>query len=183
MSINDAFAIKEKELIGLGASVAAGCVPCTEYHVRSARLAGACDRGIHLAIETALDVRRCATSAMDKWAERCQGSRPELDPEFRAGRKLTQELVSITAAVCVNSVAGLTIHLASARQLGATAEQIRSAIAIARSIKRTAEQKLDAVVDSEVSKVTSGTSVDGRCESGRGIGAATDQKGPACGCR
>ena len=164
MPTNDAFATIEKELLALGASVAAGCQPCTEYHVRAARSAGACDSGIALAIETAVVLRNSATRGMDRWAERCQGSRPELDPEFRAKAGLITELVSITAAVCVNSVADLTIHLTAARELGATAEQIRSAIAIARAIKRVAEEKLEAVID-------------------LGAGAPTGEKSSACGCR
>jgi AhpD family alkylhydroperoxidase len=126
MPANDAFATQVKELLALGASVAAGCRPCTEYHVRAARSAGACDSGTTLAIETAVVLRNSATRGMDRWAERCQGSRPELDPEFRAKAGLITELVSITAAVCVNSVADLTIHLTAARQRGAAAERSRS---------------------------------------------------------
>ena len=79
---------KEKELIAIGASVAAGCQPCTEYHVKSARSAGACDRSLTLAVETALGVRDSATRAMDEWAGQCQGVRPQLDDGFRAAQLL-----------------------------------------------------------------------------------------------
>jgi AhpD family alkylhydroperoxidase len=158
----------EKELIALGASVAAGCQPCTEYHVRAARDAGACERGLYLAVETAIGVRQSATRAMDRWAERCQGSRPELDPEFRGKTRLARELVSIAAAVCVNSVGDLTIHLTAAGELGATEGQIRSAVAIARAIKRTAEEKLEAVIEGAARAGAAGT---------------MDAERPACSCR
>ncbi len=32
---------------------------------------------------------------MDEWAERCQGAKPEIDPEFRAQKHLIAELTSI----------------------------------------------------------------------------------------
>ena len=41
MSTDNEFGAKEKELIAVGASIAAGCRPCTEHHVNAAREAGA----------------------------------------------------------------------------------------------------------------------------------------------
>jgi AhpD family alkylhydroperoxidase len=78
---------KEQSLIAIGVSVAAGCQPCTAYHVKAARTAGACDRSIALAVETALAGRKSATVAMDERAERCQGARPEIDAEFWAQKR------------------------------------------------------------------------------------------------
>jgi AhpD family alkylhydroperoxidase len=172
---NDTFSAREKELIALGASVASGCQPCTEYHVRAARSAGVCDRGIFLAVETAVALRNSSTRAMDKWAERCQGSRTELDPEFRAQTRLIRELILIASAVCVNSVADLTLHLTAARELGATSEQISLAIAVARAIKKIAAEKLEAIIGDEAGS--------GCCEPEGGRGAMMTGGPPACGCR
>lgn len=138
---------KEKALIAIGASIASGCQPCVERLVQAARAAGACDRGVRLAVETALAVRESATRAMDQWAEQCQGSRPELDDEFRAERRPVAELAAVAAAAAVNSVPDLKAHLEAARESGATPERIRAAIAIARSVKRTAEEKLAAALE------------------------------------
>jgi len=77
---------KEQSLIAIGASVAAGCQPCTAYHVKAARTAGACERSIALAVETALTGRTSATAGMGEWAARCQGAKPEIDAEFRCNR-------------------------------------------------------------------------------------------------
>ncbi len=159
---------KEKELISVSASVAAGCRPCTEYHVKGAHAAGACDRSVTLAIETALAVRESATRAMSEWASRCQETRPELDAEFRAGKRAVTELAAVAAAAAVNSVPDLQARIETARQAGATPAQIRTAIAIAATIQRTAEQKVK-----EASPADAGAT-ESCCAPASGT--------PACGC-
>jgi AhpD family alkylhydroperoxidase len=144
---NDVFSEKERALISLAASVGAGCRPCTAYHVKSTRAAGACERSIYLAVETALTGRAGATSAMGEWAERCPGSRPEVDPEFRASKRLITELMSIATAVAVNSGPDVEVHLAAAQDSGGTVEQIRAAIRIARQIQQTVADKIEAITN------------------------------------
>jgi len=137
---------KLKVLIALGASVAAGCQPCTEFQVKAAREAGACDRGIELAVEAALALRQSATRGIDRWSERCQGGRPELDAAFRANRQVLAELVAVASAICVQSVPELVLHLAEAVRLGATPEMLRATVGIARSIHNAAVEQIDAVL-------------------------------------
>ncbi len=132
---------KEKALISLSASVAAGCQPCTAHHTKGVREAGACERSLTLAVETALAVRASATKVMDDWAAECQGARQAPDGEFIAQKRMVAELGAVAAAVAVNSVPDLKAHLESAAEAGARPEQIRAAIAIANSIKKVAEQK------------------------------------------
>ncbi len=48
---------KEKELVAVGASVAAGCIPCTRYHIEEVRATGATTDEITHAIEAALCVK------------------------------------------------------------------------------------------------------------------------------
>lgn len=100
-----------------------------------------------MAIESALAGRASATRTMGEWAEQCQGPRPEVDPEFRASKRLVIELMSIATAVAVNSVLDLEAHLAAAQQCGAEVGQIRSAIGIAREIQRVAQEKIDAITN------------------------------------
>lgn len=57
-----------KELIAVGASIAANCQPCLEYHVGEARKSGADAQEIKDAIEVGKMVRRGAASKMDKFA-------------------------------------------------------------------------------------------------------------------
>ena len=142
MTNHRAFSDKERELIALSASVAAGCRPCTERHVAGAQSAGACVRGVALAVETALAVRQSATRAMDQWAGQCQGTRPEVDEAFRAEKRLMVELESVAAAAAVNSGPDLEAHVQAASGSGATPEQLRAAIAIGGAAKRAAEHEL-----------------------------------------
>ena len=176
---------KEQSLIAVGASVAAGCQPCTAYHVEGARTAGACERSIALAVETALTGRTRATIGMSEWAARCQGATPDIDDEFRVQKVLIAELTSIATAVAVNSVPDLQKHIEAARDAGARVEQIRIAIEIARKIKRVAEKKVGAITD-RIEKDAQATTMGGPgcCVSNEeeqpvvAAGARTD-----CGCR
>ncbi len=140
---------KVKVLIALGASVAAGCQPCTEFQVKAARNAGACDKGIQFAVEAALAVRQAATRGIDRWSERCQGARPEIEAAFRTDKQLLTELISVASAVCVQSVPDLVLHLAEARRLGATPEILRSTAGIARSVHNAAMEQIEAVFAGE----------------------------------
>ena len=56
---------KEKELVNIGASVATGCKPCTDYHFRKVREAGASDEEIKQAISDAMVVRDSAKEIME----------------------------------------------------------------------------------------------------------------------
>ncbi len=161
---------KTKVLIALGASVAAGCQPCTEFQVKAAREAGACGRGIHFAVEAALAVRKTATGGINRWSERCQGDRPELDADFRANKQLLAELISVASAICVQSVPDLVLHLAEASRLGATPETLRATVGIARSIHNAAMEQIEAVLSSENSSVTSAPESATPCGTTQGCG-------------
>lgn len=47
---------QDQELIGIGVSIAAGCQPCTNFHLRATRTAGANDAEISRALSCALSV-------------------------------------------------------------------------------------------------------------------------------
>lgn len=57
-----------KELIAVGASIAANCQPCLEYHTNEARKHGADPDALQEAIEVGKLVRRGAAAKMDKFA-------------------------------------------------------------------------------------------------------------------
>ena len=187
MANDNTLSEQERALISLAASVGSGCRPCTAYHVTSTRSAGACDRSISLAVETALAGRTSATSAMREWAYRCQAARPEVDPEFREGKHLITELMSIATAIAVNSVPDLERHLASAQESGATVEQIRSAIGIARKIQRIAEEKVEAItsrLEEHASSNTTTVAATACCGPERaGIPEAAVGTTTGCGCK
>jgi AhpD family alkylhydroperoxidase len=59
---------KMKELIAIGASISANCLPCLEYHVGKASELGCESSEIKEAIEVGTLVRRGAASKMDKFS-------------------------------------------------------------------------------------------------------------------
>jgi len=64
--------VKVKELIGIAASVAAGCDSCLEHHVQAARQEGADSREIRTAIQIARAVRLQAVTKIDDLASKLE---------------------------------------------------------------------------------------------------------------
>jgi AhpD family alkylhydroperoxidase len=58
-----------KELIAIGASVTANCVPCLRYHLHQARQAGADDDQIETAVKIWRRVRKGAAENWDEEAD------------------------------------------------------------------------------------------------------------------
>jgi AhpD family alkylhydroperoxidase len=143
---------KEKTLIAVGAAVAAGCRPCLERTVQLARGAGACERSIRLAIETALEAARRQLESMAEWADAVQGTKPAVDESFRRERARLVELIACGAALTLRDAKNLPARLAGAAEMGSTGRMMASALAIARSIAETstgvAEEAIGSLVPS-----------------------------------
>jgi AhpD family alkylhydroperoxidase len=146
MSTNGLLTEKEQELVAIGASIAAGCRPCTAYHFRAARAAGAAEGEIRQAVSDALDVRHSAAEIMARLAEKYLGDAPESGAACCSEKPLIGELVSISAALAVNCAANLETHLMAAWRLGATEPQIRAVLDIARAVKDMARRKAEEAV-------------------------------------
>ncbi len=149
MPVNGTLTQKEKELVAVGASIAASCQPCTAYHFRAARDAGAGEEEIRRAVDDALCVRNSAAKIMSGLAEKHLGN----------GH----------AAFTVNCVTNLEMHLASARRLGASERQIETALGVARAVKKVAVQKVEAVVEMTAAapaKASDGCADDCGCHAG-----------------
>ena len=67
------------ELIAIGASIAAGCKPCTAYHIRAARTSNATDEEIRQAVTDAMGVRHHAARVIAGLAEKYLGGTTESD--------------------------------------------------------------------------------------------------------
>jgi hypothetical protein len=141
---NDDLSAKEKILVGLGAAMAAGCRPCTRTLIRAARAAGACERGIRIAIETGLYASTCATRDMATWAETEQGAAPELDTAFRAEKEKLVALVLAGATLAANSTELLGRTLGEAEAVDWSKGQIAFALGAAHTVARTAASKTEA---------------------------------------
>lgn len=168
----------QQELIAVGVSIAAGCKPCTAYHLKAARAAGASDEEIRRAVHHALDVRHSATEIMARLADKLLGSAPESSTSSPAEESLTDDLVSAGAAFAVNCGTNLEAHLNAAQQMGATDYQLQITLTIARAVKNMAGQKVEAAA-AKVAPEGECCTVDGNRQND---GDQQAQGSPACSC-
>jgi RNA polymerase sigma-70 factor (ECF subfamily) len=138
---------KSRHLIGVGAAIAAGCQPCTVSYVKAVQSAGACERGVRFALESGLAGREDALAAINDFANDTFAS-PELDASFRGERALLGALVRFAATFASNAAPLLSAQVKAARELGATDDQLRIAVQIARTVKRGAESEAEAALSS-----------------------------------
>ena len=144
MSTNEALTGKQKELVAVGASIAAGCHPCSTHHADAARDAGAGDGEIRQAVDCALRVRERSTRLMAELAGQLSGAAEGPNEPEPGGETVIEGLVCAAAALAVNWVAGVEDHLAAVRRLGAGDRQIQGALGVARLVKKVATQKAEA---------------------------------------
>jgi AhpD family alkylhydroperoxidase len=131
-----ALTFKEKELANISASVATGCKPCTDYHFNKVRQAGASDDEIKQAISDAMSVRDNAKDIMESHGLKHLGIKKEVDVGARdEDTTRIRELVSVAAAFAVNCTSSVKKHVAAARAIGITEEEIQSVLDAALFIK------------------------------------------------
>lgn len=139
--------VKEKELVNIGASVATGCKPCTDYHFKKVRQAGATDEEIKDAITNAMLVRDSAKEIMENYGlQQLELAKEEDDAGYIEGTTRIKELVSVAAAFAVNCTTNLKRHMAAARAVGITEEEIESVLHAASFIQGEAAYYVDQIV-------------------------------------
>jgi AhpD family alkylhydroperoxidase len=142
-----ALTVKEKELVNIGASVATGCKPCTDYHFKKVRQAGATDEEIKDAITNAMLVRDSAKEIMENYGlQQMETAKEEDDAEYVEGTTRIKELVSVAAAFAVNCTTNLKRHMAAARAVGITEGEIESVLNSASFIQGEAAHYVDQIV-------------------------------------
>lgn len=140
---------KEKELAAVGISVATGCQPCTDVHVKKAREAGASDAEIKQALTDAFAVRRGATELMEAYGfAHLGGSEPAFRPELVGTTDRVKELVCIGAAFGVNCVSCLQTHLEAAESVGISHEEIDTIVKLSAFIKTKAASHVEHLAES-----------------------------------
>jgi hypothetical protein len=115
--------------------------------IRAARAAGACERGISLAIETGLYAGTSATRTMASWAESEQGAAPELDTEFRVEKEKITALILAGASLAANSTELLGRYVGEAEAVDWSRGQIDAALVAAHTVSRTAATKIEATAN------------------------------------
>jgi AhpD family alkylhydroperoxidase len=135
---------KEKELIAVAVSVAAGCEPCTQHHVKAAKEAGGQPDELRRMVETALSVRERATQRMSAVAWEELGTPAEF-PFCGCSTPPSQldALASAACALAANCGSGVAGFLSAAITAGATERDGEVALGIARQIKKVAAEKAD----------------------------------------
>lgn len=174
MTTIDVLSPKQKNLIGVGASIAAGCRPCTLSFASAARETGSCDRGVRFAADCGLAASGSATAQMASFVGenfRC----PEIEAAFRADRAMLEALIGVASAITVGSASLVTDKVAGARAAGATDEHIKAAVEIGRKTRRGAEREADNALNAALG-VSTGEA--GCCQEAPAKPAA----GCGCGC-
>lgn len=139
--------VKEKELVNIGASVATGCKPCTDYHFKKVRQAGAADDEIKDAITYAMLVRDSAKEIMENYGlQHMEQDKKEDELVDIESTTRIKELVSVAAAFAVNCTTNLRRHMEAARTVGITEEEIQSVLQAASFIQGEAAYYVDQIV-------------------------------------
>jgi AhpD family alkylhydroperoxidase len=140
---------KEKELAAVGISVATGCKPCTDFHVKKVREVGASDSEINQAMADAFFVRRSATEMMEAYGlARIGNNNPPSEPEASGKTDRVKELVCIGAAFGVNCVSSLKTHLQAAERVGISHEDIGTIVKLSAFIKGKASSHVEHLAES-----------------------------------
>ncbi|NQU56400.1 MAG: carboxymuconolactone decarboxylase family protein [Rhodospirillales bacterium] len=141
--------LKERELVAVGASVAAGCKPCTDYHFKAARKAKLSDDEIRQAINNAMSVRQSALEIMKDYGLQYLGEGVDVPADNGGESTRIRELVAVAAAFAVNCTSNLERHLGAAKTLGITDDEIDEVIKLARFIKGKAASHVEKIVTPE----------------------------------
>lgn len=127
--------------------MATGCKPCTDYHFKKVRTAGASDQEIKQAIAYAIKVRDSARELMENHGMQQLGYSQRKKPaEDKTKNTRIKELVSVAAAFAVNCTTNLKRHVKAARQVGITEEEIESVLDAASFIKGEATHYVEQIV-------------------------------------
>jgi len=141
---------KEQELIAVGASIASGCLPCTQFHLRLAASVGASRDEILQSVEDAAGVRLAATEIMAAAGRSSSAGATLKRPALVGTPSQLRELAAIAAAYALNCTTGLEAHMKAARALGATDKQMFAALKIACAVREAAGQKARVVAGSNL---------------------------------
>lgn len=163
----------DRELVGIGASIGAGCQSCLEYHLDAGSAAGLGEPELLKAIEDAECVRRSASRQLSALGRQRLGQAAELPADCCDTSDRAKELAAVGAAVAANSQTNLDKHLVAAQLAGLSVRDLEEAVQLARAVQRRSAEILAVeatrlLAPSEPA-VVEGVSVSAGC-------------GPDCGC-
>jgi len=133
---------KEKELTAVGISIAAGCKPCTDFHMKAVREAGAGDTEIREAVERSAALRAAANGIMYAYGLAHLADDEAAAPAPVAGDRQAV-LTGLGVAFAVNCTSSLDQHIAAAGDAGVATEEILEIAKLARFIKAKGASHVD----------------------------------------
>lgn len=125
---------QEKELAAVGISIAAGCKPCTDFHMKAVREAGADDAAVRESVEQAAALRVAASGIMRAYGLAHLGEVAPPPPVPEAGDRQSV-LTGLGAAFAVNCTSSLERYIAAAREAGVATGEVVEIAKLARFIK------------------------------------------------
>ena len=175
---------QEKELVGLGASVGAGCHPCVDYHLKAAKKAELDHDRLRTAITSAQLV---AAQAAEDLARHLQRQLDVEDLTPGAAAALDTTLAALGAAIGANDRTNIERHMTAAAALGVTRPHLQQAIDVANAVQtnaaaihlRAAQRILDELVPAQTPVPANSHEEQGACGCGMNTeAAATGRSGP-----
>ena len=124
----------EKELAAVAISIAAGCKPCTDFHMKAVRETGASAAQIRHAVQQAAAVREAAGGIMLTYGLAHLGDAAEPPAEPAAADRQTV-LTGLGAAFAVNCTSSLDQYIAAAGAVAVETGEIVEIAKLARFIK------------------------------------------------
>ncbi len=142
--------LKEKELVAVGISVAAGCKPCTNYHMRKVKETEATEGEIRQAIEIAAEIRHQAADIMRAHAVRQLGVLDDAEYLVSGGEtSRIRELIVIGAAFAVNCTLTVEHHLRASGDACISQDEVEEVAKLAQFIKDKAASHVEKLVPLE----------------------------------
>lgn len=190
----------DRELVGIGASIGAGCQSCLEYHLDAGSRVGLGEADLLKAIEDAECVRRSASGQLSAIGRQRLGQAAELPADCCDSSDRAKELAAVGASVAANSQANVDKHLAAAKLIGLGTRELEEAVRLARAVQRRSAEILaedltrllsrPAPMTAEAVAVATSCGPDCGCMDESASGglpviagaAATTSCGPDCGC-
>jgi AhpD family alkylhydroperoxidase len=145
-AINAGLQRKDKELLAVAASLAAGCIPCTRHHAVAVRDAGASEAEVGWAAAVGIAVKRRSLAIMGALAAELLSlpdSASDRARESAGGESQLAPLVTLAAAVAAHCAPAVEESITRAQELGWTEQDIRRTLGVGRMVRETGARKAD----------------------------------------
>jgi AhpD family alkylhydroperoxidase len=126
---------EQRELVGIGASVGAGCQPCVSYHLTAGVKAGVSAERL---LGGVVDAELATAESAERLADHVRALLGSEVREPKATAPLDAALASLGGALGSNDLANVERQLIAAQQLGVSRSQLREAIELAHAVQESA---------------------------------------------